>query len=102
MFAGYLPHAASISRLGQDAGLNTQSFSIISEGVSCFLQPLDAEESVMTGLAVGQGFRCYFDTSADIKVSDKVVIDGQEYRVNGLNNYNYGYHPHKRATLVTE
>jgi hypothetical protein len=102
MFAGYLPHSATISRLAVDAGANTQSYQVIADAVPCFLQPMETQESVMVGLAVGQGFRCYLDISADIKPSDKVVIDGEEFRVNGLNNYNYGYHAHKRASLVRE
>ena len=102
MFAGYLPHTATISRLSQGAGQNTRTYGVKSSGVPCFLQPLEASQSILYGLAVGQGYRCYFDMSADIKTQDKLVIDGQEFRVNGLNIYNYGFHPHKRATIVAE
>ncbi len=102
MFSGQLVHSAQISRLTQDGATNTKTYQVVVASEPCMLQPQDEEETVLQGLAVGKAFKCYMDISANIKESDKVVINAEEFRVNGIKRYNFGNYQHIKAVLVRE
>lgn len=90
------PHTATISRMGADGDGYTYS----STGTtSCFLQPLDTEETQLFGMAFGKASVCYLPFTADVQTSDKLVIDGHTYGVKGVRSHNYGNLKHQRAIL---
>ena len=65
----------------------------------CHVQPLDSE--VVQDIPGGFGKNwLMFCPVLDIKEGDKVVVDGtDEYRVTGVENYNFSRNPHLEVTI---
>lgn len=65
----------------------------------CHVQPLDSE--VVQDIPGGFGKNwIMFCPVVDIKEGDKVIIDGEiEYRVSGVENYNFSRNPHLEVTI---
>lgn len=100
-FSDLLQDTITVSRLTADAG-NTKTYQVVVASQACMLQPQDEEETVLQGLAVGKAFKCYMDVDANIKESDKVIVNSEEFRVNAIKKYNFGSHQHLKVVLVRE
>lgn len=68
---------------------------------TCYLRPLNEEQSSMNGMQYGQAYSAIFETSVDIREADKIVIDGIEYTVRGVVNHDRGGQTaYKRCLLM--
>jgi len=65
-----------------------------------YFRPLTEEQSAANGLQFGQGHALLFDKGADIKETDTVTIDGQDYTVVGVADHERFGIPHKRAVIT--
>lgn len=68
--------------------------------LGCLL-PLDRKEHALEGDYVVQ-HELYVGGSADVRVSDKLVIDGVTYYVKSIFAANFGGLPHRRCSVSTE
>ena len=64
--------------------------------------PLDRKEHALEGGAFRNPHELYVDSTADVRESDKLVIDGTTYFVKQIFNAPIGGLPHKRCTISTE
>ena len=93
-----LPHTMSIERLGT-SGANKEVFTSRPD-IRCFLQPnTDAEANSGSADAMSKASRCFVDYAANVKVKDRVTINGVKYNVSGETSHQYGSWPHKVLTL---
>lgn len=93
-----LPHTMNIERLGS-SGANKEVFTS-RPSISCFLQPaMDAESDTGQGSVFAKGSRCFVEYAANVKVKDRVEIDGKKYNVSGETSHQYGSWPHRVLTL---
>lgn len=93
------PHSATIERktkVGDKYTFDTLATS------TCFVQPINAEESQLYGLVFSKSFRCYVPIDTDIKIGDRVIYGGETYGVRGVNTHDYVSSKslrHKKAML---
>jgi len=68
---------------------------------ACHVQPLDSE--VVQDIPGGFGKDwLMFCPVLDIREGDKVIVDGAtEYRVTGVENYNFSRNPHLEVSIKT-
>lgn len=93
-----LPHTMSIERLGT-SGANKEAYTSRPD-IKCFLQPaMDADGDTGSGSAFAKASRCFVDYAANVKVKDRVQIDGVKYNVSGETSHQYGSWPHRVLTL---
>ena len=65
-----------------------------------YLRPLDEVQSAANGFQFGQGFVLLVDLDTDIKQSDTVVIDSQDFNVVGVAKHDRLSLKHRRVLLT--
>ncbi len=99
MLSAYYDKTATIKRLGfsDESGstvdLYKQDYAEHIASVPCLVQPVDATITPDIEGGFGKDFLMMCDV-ADIKDSDRVVIDGDEYRIVGIEHHNFLGHSH--------
>lgn len=84
--------AVSMSTIKKSYTTNLTSFK-------CHVQPLDAEVFQDVPGGFGKNW-LMFCPVLDIKEGDKVTVDGTtDYRVTGVENYNFSRNPHLEVTI---
>jgi hypothetical protein len=98
MFSTLPKKAFSTKRLQSVAGTNhTESVEFLTDQ-RCFLQPL--KDSELLGQGSFMQASKMFCERIDIKESDDVIIEGVEYSVQSINDFDYGSFPHKEVIVV--
>lgn len=69
---------------------------------TCYLRPLNEEQAAVNGVQFGLGFSAIFETSVDVRESDKLVIEGIEYTVRGIVNHDRGFRTSYKRALITK
>lgn len=71
---------------------NKSSYTTVSPVTltTCYLRPLNEEQSAANGVQFGLGFSIIVECDVDIREGDKVTIDGVEYTVRGVVNHDRG------------
>lgn len=93
-----LPHTMSIERLGTTSA-NKETYTSRPD-IKCFLQPaIDTEGDTGQASTMAKASRCFVDYAANVKVKDRVTIDGVKYNVSGEVSHQYGSWPHRVLTL---
>jgi len=93
-----LPHSLTVERLAADA--HKETYQAVGSAIPCFLQPANSVEvQAPMGDAFTKSYRCFVDFAANVKVKDRVDIDGQKFNVMGLTQHEYGTWPHKVLAL---
>jgi len=65
--------------------------------------PLDRKEHALEGAGYVDPFELYTDPDADIRVTDRLVIDATTYYVKKIFDASYfGGHPHKRCSISSQ
>lgn len=68
---------------------------------TCYLRPLNEEQSASNGVQFGTGFNIIVECEIDIREGDKLTIDGVEYTLRGIVNHDRGgYTRYKRALAL--
>lgn len=94
-----LPHTMSVERLATTSGSHKEQYTPRPD-VACFLQPeLPADNAAAMGGQMTKSSRCYVDFNANVKVKDRVAINGKRYNVAGMREHGYGGWPHKVLSL---
>lgn len=57
---------------------------------TCYLRPLNEEQSASNGVQFGLGFSIIVECDVDLREGDKVTIDGVEYTLRGVVNHDRG------------
>lgn len=74
--------SATVYRIGYVG--NAGSYSATGDVYEGFFQPIDNDNNTTAIQMMGQGYQFVTEGDADIQASDKLVIDGVEYRVRGI------------------
>lgn len=92
-----LPHTMTVTRLST-SGTNKELYTSRPD-VACFLQP--AVDTFVEGQpsTITKGRRCFVDFASNVKLKDKVTIDGDVYTVAGSMDRSYGSWPHRVLRL---
>lgn len=75
-----------------------KDFVQVGDQFPCHFQPLD-ETIQSDGVAAFGKNWLMFCANRDIREGDKVVILGQEYKVAGVQNYDFTHNPHLEVLL---
>ena len=79
---------------------NLSSFTTVGTA-SCYLRPLNEEQSAANGFQYGQGFSMIVECAVDIREGDKVTVSSTDYTVRGVVNHDRGnYTSYKRCLLL--
>lgn len=70
--------------------------------ITAALLPLDRRENALEGGVYVNPHELYTEGTADVRVSDMLVIDGLTFYVKRVFTGNFGGLPHKRCTVSTE
>jgi hypothetical protein len=92
----YFPHKAIIERT-QKSG--TKYTYAVHGSSTCFLQPLDSEQSQLNGVTFGKSARVYFPYGTNVLDSDRITINNIKYGIKGFNMRDYGGLPHIYAVV---
>ena len=57
---------------------------------TCYLRPLNEEQSASNGVQFGLGFSIIVEVDVDLREGDKVTIDSVEYTLRGIVNHDRG------------
>jgi hypothetical protein len=95
----FINKSFSLSRLSQSG--SKSSWASHSTG-SGFFKPMSDEMAVINGLQAGQAYTIAVDPSFDIRVSDRLAIDGDTFEVKGTGKYEFGSVSFKRVLLTKE
>lgn len=90
------PHTATLERM---TASGTKFIFTSNGGTACFLQPIDGETAELFAVTFTKGSVAYLPLAADVKTSDRLIIDGIKYGVKGVLNRPYGSLKHKKAIL---
>jgi hypothetical protein len=74
-------------RLSQGTATSHGTESIITSG-SGFLHPVRDKSQLINESRFGKEFNLYIDEDISVNKADKIVINGEDYFVAGLSNYN--------------
>lgn len=100
MFTSLLEHNMTVKRLTTSTG-GRRTYTEIGP-YPCNLQPLDAAQVALYGMAMGRGLKLYTDIEADILPSDSVTVNGLTYKVNGIKRYDFGHFQHLELIVELE
>jgi hypothetical protein len=89
----------STQRLTAVEGTNKTEYTTNLTGQSGMIQPLGDIDELGAGNKVGQTFKLFCER-VDIKVSDKIVYNEEEYVVKNVKDFNYGAFPHLEIVIV--
>jgi len=67
---------------------NKSTWQTNAQGFGHF-RPMTDEASAINEIQIGKGFELTVDVDIDIDVTDKVIIDGEEYQVNGVQDHKF-------------
>lgn len=76
------------------------SLSTVATGVKGHLRTLSETQASANGFQFGQAFSLLVDDNIDLQEGDTVVIEGQDYNVNGVANHDRLSIAHRRALLT--
>lgn len=82
-----LKHRVSISRLGAIEGSHKTGRTEVATNVPCLIMPSDPKALAARGMELNQGFDIFFNSTADIKVGDKVTHGTDIYKIDGIRPY---------------
>lgn len=92
--------SVAIYHLGTTAGA-TQTYTLDTTVMGAML-PLDRREHALEGGDMVDPFELYVESTVDIRVTDKLVIDSVNYYVKKVFVASFGGMPHKRASISTQ
>ncbi len=88
---------------------NITSFNVVNDTVAfsrrryCLIQPITDVETSITNENLAGLFEMYTVVNSDVLVGDKIIdSDGRDFRVDGVDNHNYGVSPYKKYILSLE
>lgn len=90
------PHTATIQRTAKVGTM--YSFAEVGT-TNCFLQPLDSVAAESYGIQFVKGSSCYVPYTTDVRVGDRLIIDGGTYGVKGMRSHSYGTLTHRKLAL---
>jgi len=67
---------------------------------TCYLRPLNEEQSASNGVQFGLGFSIIVEVDFDIREGDKVTIDTVEYTIRGVVNHDRGIRTQYKKCLA--
>jgi hypothetical protein len=79
--------SAAIKRLTVDILDSDKSSYQTSSTISCHIQQLSLEETVVVEGVFGKTFRMYCAEDADIQQTDRVTIDGKDFTIKGIKTF---------------
>jgi hypothetical protein len=67
---------------------------------TCYLRPLNEEQSASNGVQFGLGFSIIVECDVDIREGDKVTIDAVDYTIRGVVNHDRGIRTSYKKALA--
>ena len=67
--------------------------------IKCFIVPISAEDSFLTDGNPASSFKMITEYDTDILKTDKVVYDGENYIITGIQKFDFGAMRRKEALL---
>jgi hypothetical protein len=94
----------TVSAISRQSYTGTPSKSVYaSVGTStCYLRPMTEEQASVNGFQYGLAFTAIFETSVDVRESDKITIDSVVYTVRGVANHDRGYATGYKKCVITK
>ena len=100
-FTGFLKKTVTVKRLVGNQGGNPDKFAFSTVGtISADIQPSSPETTQFVEGVAGETFNIFCEKGADIQKNDRVVIDGVDYTVKGMLEFDEGNIPHKEGVIV--
>lgn len=91
--------SVNVMRLADVPATNKREFTTYIEGVSCHIQPLDPSLSTDIEGGFGKDWLMFCEP-VDIQEGDRIVRDTlKEYRVTGVESYDFMGNPHMEITI---
>lgn len=97
MLRDNLPHTMTVERLSTSG--NKELYTARPD-VQCFLQPVDDVKAQSEGGAFAKARQCFVPFDANVKLKDRVTIDGVKFNVAGERTHQYGSWPHRVLRLM--
>jgi hypothetical protein len=90
----------STKRLQTVNGKKTYSLDVL-ENVGAYIEPINPEkDTFMNEFSVYHQFNMFLDGIADLKIGDKVIEEGVEYKVKGVRYMRGGDVPSHTESLI--
>ncbi len=99
MIEKYYTTEAEIKRMGVVEGDVYKQEETTVATIKGHLQQADAELAEGFALERSRTFAFWCGLDTDVKIGDKVVLNGQIYGVKGVIDYAYGLNKHKEVVL---
>lgn len=87
-----------IKRLSDVVDTNKKEFVTHLEGISCCIQPLDAQISSDIEGGFGKDWLMFCGPN-DIQEGDRVIRGSKEYRVTAVESFDFMNHPHMEISI---
>lgn len=101
MNTSLLKMTATISRMTRSGHQTTRQD--VATGMKCLVIPSDAQTASASNLELSRSFDVFFDGGSNVKVSDKIVVDGIGYYIKGVREFkNVGSAAHMQCIAEIE
>ena len=77
----------TIKRRVTVTGSQTTGYSAIASGIRCIVLPVTEKEKLYNESNIGKEFDILCESDTEIRTTDRVEIDSQEYGVSGVSLY---------------
>jgi hypothetical protein len=97
-----LEHTCDIKRNAAVGTNGRRQLSDLYTDVSCLALPMGLSTAISNGFSLGKAYDVFFAAGQDVKPGDKLIIDGADYTVKGVQPFNVPTVGHVRALCVQE
>jgi len=82
------------------SGTSMSTMTTVGITGTCYLRPLNEEQSSVNGFQFGLGFSVIVEVGVDIREGDRVTVDSVNYTIQGVVNHNRGGYPKYKKCLA--
>lgn len=86
----------------KDAVKDVWHYQVVGQVFNCHKQTPTPEEIEMYDGKIGQMFDVWTTPNCVFDISDRVTIDGEDFKVRGVKELTHGSFPHKKYIVVKE
>jgi hypothetical protein len=101
LYADFEALSAGFTESHFDLNLNVPFQSGLTDP-TCYLRPMNEEQSAQNGVQFGLGFMVIVECDVDIRQGDIMVIEGIEYTIRGVVNHDRGHLTRYKRASVTK
>jgi hypothetical protein len=97
-----LEHTCTIKRNVAVGTNGRRQIENLYTGIPCLALPMGLSTAIANGFSLGQAYDVFFAEGQDVKAGDKLVIDGENYTVKGVQTFKVPVVGHVRALCIQE